>query len=93
MNKSYKFGCTTTVDEETMDKLLCKGSEPQTTEITMQVSDIKTIKHEDLQTSHEREEYGRLLLKIYWYLQGLTDLGDKLHQGAEQLLEEMEHFI
>lgn len=91
MNKSYKFGTTTTVDKETMDKLLCKGSKPQSTEITMKVSDIKTITDEDLETVKPKEEYDKLLLKVYWYLRGMNAI--KIDEGLLELIEEIEDFI
>lgn len=97
MNKSYKFGSTetfgstTTVDKETMDKLLCKGSKPQSTEITMKVSDIKTITEEDLKTEIPKEEYDNLLLKVYWFLKGINH--EEPSYAVNDILHEIERVI
>ena len=72
------------------DKLLT--GEPFTTEITMNVKDIKTITNEDLEEK-PKEEYDKLLLKVYWYLKGIDRNTLTKDEGSTQLLEEIEDFI
>lgn len=92
MNKTYKYGSTTTVDKETMDKLLCKGSKPQTTEITMQVSDIKTITDEDLKTERPKEEYDKTIMKTCSFLKGLLCTNALYREYIEELIDELESY-
>ena len=66
---------------------------PYTTEITMNVQDIKTITDEDLEIEKQKEEYEKLLLKIYWYLKGIGRNMLTKDEGSTQLLEEIEEFI
>lgn len=63
------------------------------TEIIMQVSDIKTITEEDLKIERPKEDYDKLLLKVYWYLKGIDRSTLKEDEGSTQLREEIEDFI
>lgn len=67
--------------------------EPYETEITMNIADIKTIKHEDLIEEKPKEEYDKLLLKVYWYLKGIDRNTLTKDEGSTQLIEEIEDFI
>lgn len=75
-------------------KQVDKMCNPETMEITMNVSDIKHIEHmEDLINERPKEEYDKLLLKVYWYLKGIDRNTLTKDAGSTQLLEEIEDFI
>lgn len=60
--------------------------EPLNTTITMTVDDIKTEKIEKEVKS--KQEYERLITKVYWYLRGMNNFHE-----ANDLLEEIEEYI
>ena len=64
--------------------------EPITTEITMNIKDIKTIGAEELDQEKTREQYDELLTKIYWFIKG--QLKEAPSEPLCELLEEIEKF-
>lgn len=66
-----------------------KNIEPLNTTITMTVDDIKTEKIKKEEKS--KQEYDKLITKVYWYLYGLYNAND--YKGAEELLYEIEDYL
>ena len=63
-----------------------KNIEPLSTTITMTVDDIKT---EDIKKEvKSKQEYDKLINKVYWYLYGLYNAND--YKGEEEQLYEIE---
>lgn len=61
------------------------------TSIIMDIKDIKHITNEDINIEKTKEDYDKLLLKIYWLLRGMNI--DKQHDAIDEMIMEVEEFI